>query len=316
MDEFGLIRRYFASQKVARRDVEIGIGDDAAVLRPPAQGKLIMTADLLISDVHFPAATAARNIGHKALAVNLSDLAAMGADPAWALLSLSVPHADPAWFEDFAAGLFGLAEMHAVELVGGDLVRGALSVGIQLTGFAQSPLLRSGARPEDDIYVTGELGGAGIALAALENKISLDANELALVLGRLERPEPQVAVGVAIAGLATSAIDISDGLTADLGHLLADSRVGARVELEAVPLCAVHRTHFSALGWEVALSVGDDYELCFTAPPDLRSRVADIAARTGVRISRIGVITRSDRLQFVHGGRSVPIGAQGYKHFE
>ena len=315
VDEFALIRRYFAAHQTRRRDVAIGIGDDAAVLRPPRHGMLVMTADLLLAGVHFPAATSARNIGYKALAVNLSDLAAMGAEPAWALLSLSVPEPDADWFEDFSRGLFELADAHGVQLVGGDLVRGQLVVGVQLTGFADRPLTRSGAGPDDDVYVTGELGGAATAMAAIKGEISLDATQMGQVMARLDRPEPRVAVGAELAPVATAAIDISDGLHADLGHLAAASGVGARIDLETIPLCRAHRERFSQLGWHTALGFGDDYELCFTAPAAGRSRIARIAECTGVPISRIGFITTGSGLEFRHDGRAVEVGLAGYDHF-
>ena len=266
MNEFELIRRFFAHQPVSRADVETGIGDDAALLSPPAGRLLAVTSDLLVAGVHFFPDTDPVALGHKALAVNLSDLAAMGAEPAWFLLNLTLPAVDERWLERFCQGMFALAQEHKVQLVGGDTSRGPLAVAIEAHGFVPpgQALRRSGARPGDRIYVTGTLGGAALALRHRRGGIRLAAGDIAAVTPRLDRPRPRVREGMALRGIAGSAIDISDGLLADLGHILERSGVGARIFLERMPVSPVCRAHLEETGWDTVLAGGDDYELCFT----------------------------------------------------
>jgi thiamine-monophosphate kinase len=269
LNEFELIRTFFARQPVSRADVAAGIGDDAALLRPPAGQLLAVTSDLLVSGVHFLPDVDPHALGHKALAVNLSDLAAMGAEPAWFLLNLVLPEADTHWLERFCRGMFDLARTQNVQLVGGDTSRGPLAIGIEAHGFVPeaAALRRSGAKTGDRIYVTGTLGDAALALQHRLGKHRLSEHDFTALSGRLDRPTPRVREGMALRGLAHSAIDLSDGLLADLGHILEMSRVGARIFLDKIPVSPVSREHIGRSGWETALAMGDDYELCFTVPP-------------------------------------------------
>jgi thiamine-monophosphate kinase len=266
--EFDIIRRYFTQQSVSRNDVLVGIGDDAAVLQLPPDRELLVCMDTLVAGVHFPPVTPAAAIGHKALAVNLSDLAAMGAEPAWATLALTLPEPDPDWLEAFASGFFALAGRHGVQLIGGDTTRGPLSVSVQAHGFAPpgQSLRRLGAQPGDRIYVTGTLGDAGLALG-------LPESAAAELRSRLDYPEPRLEAGSLLRGLASAVIDISDGLLADLGHLLEGDDLGASLQVDELPRSSAFGAALQGLDsvpaglyYELPLSGGDDYELCFTVP--------------------------------------------------
>lgn len=281
LNEFELIDHFFAQQTQNRSDVMLGIGDDAALLQAPANQLLVTTTDTLISGVHFPIDTSPYDIGYKALAVNLSDLAAMGAEPAWVTLALTLPEANTQWLQEFTRGFFALASRYNVQLVGGDTTRGALSITVQAFGFVppNRALRRSGAKPGDAIYVTGNLGDAGFALQ----------QKMEPFLVRLNRPEPRIETGLALRDIATSAIDISDGLVADLGHILKASGVGASLD---VPVLPISSELLAAVGlekaWQLALTAGDDYELCFTAPPDkpidCGTLIGHIEVATGLRL--------------------------------
>lgn len=318
MTEFELIARYFARQPIRRADVALGIGDDCALLRPPPGLELAITTDLLVAGVHFQSDADPAALGHKALAVNLSDLAAMGAEPAWFTLNLALPEADPAWLERFSAGMFELARHQEIVLVGGDTSRGPLVIGIQACGFVPEgqALRRGGARPGDRIFVTGELGDAALALEQRLGRLSLPAQDAAALGERLDRPVPRVAAGLALRGIASSAIDISDGLAADLGHVLEASGVGARVMLEHVPVSTVYRRHLAVAGWELALARGDDYELCFTVPPMQLERMRAMRERLGCPVTEIGEIVPGQTLEFIAAGgqRWVPR-RPGHDHF-
>lgn len=268
MNEFELIRTFFARQDVARPDVAAGIGDDAALLQPPPGQQLAVTSDLLVSGVHFLPDADPFSLGHKALAVNLSDLAAMGAEPAWFMLNLALPRADARWLEPFCRGMFELAREYHVQLVGGDTSRGPLAIAIEAHGFVPSgqALRRSGAKAGDRIYVTGTLGDAALALRHRLGGIRLPEQDLAVVADRMDRPTPRVREGMMLRDVAHAAIDISDGLLADLGHILEMSRVGARISLDKIPVSPVCRSHVHETGWDMVLASGDDYELCFTVP--------------------------------------------------
>ncbi len=313
--EFSLIDRYFAGLTPPRDDVRLGIGDDAALLAMPAGQDLVLATDTLVAGVHFPGATAPEAVGHKALAVNLSDLAAMGAEPAWATLALTLPEADAAWLAGFAAGFGALAAAHGVALVGGDTTRGALTVTVTLAGRVPSgeALTRAGARPGDGIWVTGSLGDAGMALALLEaGKPVPEA-----LRRRLDRPEPRLAAGRALRGLATAAIDVSDGLAADLGHLLQASGVGARVAAERLPRSAALRAAQAdeAEGLRLALGAGDDYELCFTLPPAAEAAMNTRMAAIGWPVTWIGEIEAEPGLRLIDAdGRERPAPG-GFDHF-
>ncbi len=316
--EFSLIARYFAEQPVQRADVVAGIGDDAAVLSLPAGQELVVSVDTLVSGCHFAADDPPAAVGHKTLAVSLSDLAAMGARPAWATLALTLPEFDERWLEGFSRGLFALAKQHAVVLVGGDTTRGPLSVSLQIHGFVPSgtAIRRQGAHPGDDLYVTGFLGDAALALqlrqAGREDKVLAE---------RLDRPEPRVAFGERLRGLATAAIDISDGLLADLGHLLDASQVGATLSLAALPqspaLQTVTQDWREEARLRCLLAGGDDYELCFTAPPSQRQSIHRLAERSSLPVSRVGTIVSGAGLQCRRAdGSAFPLPAwRGYDHF-
>ena len=301
LTEFELISRYFARQPVARADVALGIGDDAAVLDVPPGQQLVVSTDMLVAGVHFPENTDAVSIGHKSLAANLSDLAAMGATPAWYTLNLSLPQADPGWLEGFCQGMFALALKHDAALVGGDTTRGPLTIGIQIMGLVPQgqALKRAGARPGDRIYVTSLLGEAALGLRVTQGQLKLPDEYLANVLTQFNRPMPRVLVGLRLRGLASACIDISDGLAADLGHILAASAVGARIHLKRLPLSPAYDAAFEQVGWQAALAGGDDYELCFTIPPAQETVFRIASAQFGVPCSYIGDIEAEPGLRIV-----------------
>jgi thiamine-monophosphate kinase len=315
LGEFQLIERYFQGVGPVRSDVALGVGDDCALLQPSPGLALAVTMDTLVAGVHFLPDVDPASLGHKALAVNLSDLAAMGAEPAWVTLAITLPRADEAWLASFAAGFHGLARQHGVQLVGGDTTRGPLSVTVQAMGYVPQgdALRRAGAKAGDGIYVTGELGSAGLALKALRGD---EGPASPSDLERLFRPQPRVTEGLALRGLAHACIDISDGLAADLGHILEQSGVGASIDWEALPLSESVRRYVEQSGdWRLPLCAGDDYELCFTLPAE---RESELAARFGAldcRLSRIGRIEVEPGLRMLHGRRVESLPAAGYQHF-
>lgn len=322
VSEFEIIRRFFAGKGPQRRDVVRGIGDDAAVLRVPEGHELVVSLDTLVKGVHFPDNAPPAAVGHKALAVNLSDLAAMGAEPAWITLGLTLPERDIAWLEGFSAGLFGLAGTHGVQLIGGDTTRGPLTVTVQAHGFVPrgAACYRGAARVGDDVYVTGTLGDAGLALLALNGGFRAEGGHGGYLRARLERPAPRVAAGLALRDIAHGMVDVSDGLLADLGHILAASGVGARIEVERLPFSDAMLAARAELGerhcMELALSAGDDYELCFTAPPALRGEIERVFSALDCRCTRVGVIGPGSRLVCVWGdGRAYRPARRGYDHF-
>jgi thiamine-monophosphate kinase len=317
MDEFGVIETFFFNRGARRPDVRVGIGDDGAVVSPPPGAELVVTTDLLVAGRHFPTDTDPYSVGAKAMAVNLSDLAAMAAEPAWATLTLALPEVDEQWLEEFSRGLFDQAGAFGVQLVGGDTVKGPLTVGLQLLGWAPAgtALLRHGAAVGDRIFVTGTLGDAGLGLRCAQGRASLPEVDARYARERLERPSARVSAGLALRGIASAAIDLSDGLAADLGHLAATSGVGARVELARLPLSHVYRAHFGAAGgWDTAVGNGDDYELCFTVPPERCQAVT--AGSLGCPVTEIGEIVAGDGVALIDedGARFVPRSA-GFDHF-
>ncbi len=276
MSEFRLIREYFSDIGADRVDVALGVGDDCALLQIPAGNRLAVSIDTLVSGVHFSPETDPQNLGHKALAVGLSDLAAMGAEPAWATLALTLPAADPLWLRAFSAGFANLAVEQGVSLVGGDMTRGPLSISVQVHGFVPlgQELRRRGAHPGDLIFVSGTLGDAGLALHHLRRSRPLSPN-LRLAL---ERPNPRVELGLALRGLASAVIDLSDGLVSDLGHILEASGVAADLFLQDLPLSPEVADYVAATDdWYIPLTSGDDYELCFTLPPQRISDMGRVA---------------------------------------
>lgn len=316
MNEFELIRRYFAA--AAGGDVVVGVGDDAAVLAVPPGMQLVVTTDTLVAGVHFPERTHPADIGHKALAVNLSDLAAMGAAPAWFTLNLTVPNADPDWLDPFSKGLLQLAREHRIRLVGGDTTRGPLTLTVSAFGLvpAGAALLRAGARPGDGIYVTGVLGDAAVGLRFLHGGFDLPEEYRAAVLARLNRPMPRVREGQALRGLASACIDVSDGLLADLGHILEASGQGATIELMRLPVSLAFRAAFAQLGWSLALAGGDDYELCFTVPAEREPALHAVSARFACGATRIGQIEAEPGLRVRdQAGGLYAYENMGYNHF-
>lgn len=315
--EFDLIARIRA--RVAMRDdVRLGIGDDAAILRMPPDRELVVAMDTLNAGVHFPEDTAPADIGWKALAVNLSDLAAMGAMPAWCTLSLSLPRSDAAWIDAFLDGFLALAAQHAVALVGGDTTRGPLSVCVTAHGLIEprGALRRDGARVDDDVWVTGTLGDAAGALRQWRAGDAIDAT----LRARLDRPTPRVAAGGALAGIAHACIDISDGLLADLGHVCAMSRVGAEIDIDALPASdALRAVCDRATQRALQAAGGDDYELCFTAPKTARLAVQAAMDGCDVAATRIGRIVAADAGRIVvrdAAGAEWSPPVRGYDHFD
>lgn len=318
MNEFDIIRRYFARQPVTREDVHLGIGDDAAVVEVPADHELVISSDLLIGGVHFPADTHPAAIGHKALAVNLSDMAAMGATPSWMMLNLSLPEINIAWMEGFTTGLFGLAQKYDVQLIGGDTTRGPLTIGIQIHGWVArgQALTRSGARVGDRIYATGTLGDAALGLAQHYGRLAVDPEHVGALQRRLERPTPRIAIGQALRGIASACIDISDGLAADLGHVLEASGVGARVTLERLPLSPAYESLHAQVGWDPALSGGDDYELCFTVPAAQQKLFAQRLHDFDCSVTPIGEIEAQPGLRLIDTrGQEYHPQRVGFDHF-
>ncbi len=312
LSEDELIARFFAAQGVRRSDVVVGIGDDAAVLAPPDGRHIVCTVDTINEGIHFPAGLAPDCIGYRAMAVNLSDLAAMGAEPAWATLSLSIPESNERWLGEFASGWFSLADRYSVALVGGDTIRGPLSISVSLQGFVEPgrQISRSGANPGDDLYVTGTLGDAAAGLSVLGTS---DAPELS---NRFLRPEPRVEIGLDLAGVATAAIDLSDGIARDLAKLAGDSGIAAELDSDRLP---VSQSAIDALGEskarDYALAGGDDYELCFTLPPESRDYARSLAETHGVAVTRIGRMLAGSgiRLTGTAAATGLPL---GWQHFQ
>ena len=311
--EFDLIAR-IRERAVQRDDVDLGIGDDAAVLAIPHGLQLVVGMDTLNAGVHFPHDTAPADIGWKALAVNLSDLAAMGATPAWCTLSLSLPVAEPAWLDAFLDGFEALAWPHAVALIGGDTTRGPLSICVTAHGFVAPgrALRRDAARDGDDIWVSGTLGDAAGALMQWRGGGARDA----ALRSRLDRPTPRVALGDALAGIAHAAIDISDGLLADLGHIAQASGLGAAVDIASLPASAALRSAFdTATCRTLQATGGDDYELCFTAPADVADAVLDAARVSATPVTRIGRMVAGAGVTAHMAGTPWRTPAAGWDHF-
>ena len=296
MNEFELIDRFFA-RSPRSKSVVLGVGDDAAVLAPTPGRELVVSVDMLVGGRHFFDDVDVEALGHKALAVNLSDLAAMGATPRWALLAGALPDNDPAWLAAFARGFFALADAHEIDVVGGDTTRGPLNLCVTIMGEVPSgsAITRGGAAPGDDVYVSGWLGDAALAVAARTGRVALDADSLAVCQARLDWPTPRVALGQALRGIATAMLDVSDGLTGDLPHILERSGAGAIVDVAAVPHSPVMAGALAgnerAAALNCLLAGGDDYELCFTAPAASALAVAGVADATGLPLTRIGAIT-------------------------
>jgi thiamine-monophosphate kinase len=321
--EFDIIRRYFTVLNT-RGDVVLGVGDDCALLSPPPGKLLAMTMDTLIAGVHFPDNTSAIDIASKSIAVNLSDLAAMGAEPAWLTLALTLPEINEEWLQEFSRTFQHQAQTYGVQLVGGDTTRGALSISVQATGFvaADRVMRRDAANLGDSIYVTGTLGDAALALRLLRSDMFAGehSEDTEYLLSRLNRPEPRVVFAQAISACARCAIDVSDGLLADLGHIVNASHCGAQLELAALPLSSallnIYANNNEKVDLQNVLCGGDDYELCFTVNPEFESELQQLAEQHGLRIAKIGQITDSGIIECLdQQARPVSFPATGYQHF-
>lgn len=314
--EFELIDRYFTGRGALRDDVKLGVGDDGAVLDLPAGQQLVAVADTIISGVHFPVGADAADVGYRVLAVNLSDLAAMGASPAFALLCLTLPAGDEGWCESFMAAFDALARQYNVALVGGDTTRGPLAATVQLMGFVPTgkALTRRGARSGDLVYVTGWPGDAAAGLALEQGRLSGAGADRAWLVRRFRRPEPRIEFGTRLRGLATACIDISDGLAADLARLVQSSGVGAVVSVDALPLSrALFALAGEARAREFALYGGDDYELLFTVPLARRAELAALQGAGAPALHCIGEVTSAAGLKLRAGGAELAV--RGYDHF-
>jgi len=315
LGEFDLIARYFT--RPTQRAV-LGVGDDCALLAPAPGMQLAVSCDMLVEGRHFLSTVAPRWLGHKALAVNLSDLAACGAKPLAFTLALALPRADETFLEGFSCGLLALAEAQGCELIGGDTTQGPLNICVTVFGEvpAGAALLRSGARAGDDIYVSGTLGDARLALEAFRGTAVLSGHAFDAVRVAMEQPQPRIALGLALRGVASSAIDVSDGLLGDLAHILRRSGVGALVEVDAVPRSACLREQPIAVQRLCTLSGGDDYELVFTAAPAQAAAVQAAAREVGVTVTRIGRIEAARGLRLADSdGQAVPHTFGAFDHF-
>jgi thiamine-monophosphate kinase len=315
--EFKLIKKYFNGTFNKVPGVICGIGDDAAVVSVPRGVQLVISMDTLVSGVHFPEKTTPQDTGYKALAVNLSDMAAMGAEPRWITLSLTMPENDESWLEKFMEGFGELAQQYTLGLIGGDLSRGPLSITVQIHGFipAGKSIYRSGAQTGDLIYVSGTLGDAGLALGLLE-KEKLSANKYCkYLLQRLNRPVPRISLGLALRGIATSAIDISDGILADLEHIITASNKGAIVRIKQLPMSAALQENKTYNLIDIVLTSGDDYELCFTVSPEHKTEIENILS-IDCQLSCIGYITDQAGIQLLkEDGKPYHTSARAYTHF-
>lgn len=318
MGEFELIDRYF---KRPARQAAVGVGDDCAIWTPSADHQLAVSADMLVEGRHFLSTVSPRDLGHKALAVNLSDLAASGASPRAFLLSLSLPRIDENWLSGFSQGLFELADAHACELIGGDTTQGPLNIAITVMGEIPhgQAILRNKAQVNDDVYVSGHLGDARLALEAFRGTLSLPQTVFELARARLERPTPRIVLGCALRGLASAMADVSDGLLGDLGHILKASGVGAQLDLATLSglMLTADRWHCPR-EWllRCTLSGGDDYELVFTAPQAARQHIAAVARDSGTAITRIGRIQAGSNIALMdENGAAWPHTFQSFDHF-
>jgi thiamine-monophosphate kinase len=314
--EFDLIARHFTRPAA---NAVLGVGDDCALVDVTNGMDLAVSTDTMVSGTHFFPDVDPENLGHKALAVNLSDMAAMGALPYWAMLALTVPSVDHAWLAAFAKGFFDLAQEYNVSLIGGDTTRGPLTLTVTIMGEvpAGAALRRSGAKVGNDIWISGNVGDAALAVAHRHGRVVLEEGDYREAVMRLYEPTPRVALGQALRGLATSAIDISDGLLADLTHICRLSGVGATVELPLVPVSSIGAKHLATPEGRTAIvSGGDDYELCFTAHPNSRESIEELVDVLGHPLTRIGQIKRGKGVSLLGAdGKAVKVDGRGYDHF-
>lgn len=313
-NEFSLIEKYFTWDKIPK-SVELGVGDDAAILNLIDNKSLVVSVDTLLEDVHFPKETDAHAIAHKALAVNLSDLAAMGADPAWFTLSLTLPKINDEWLQEFSAGLKALADKHNIFLVGGDTCQGSLSITIQVIGFVEKDktLLRGGAKHGDKIYVTGTLGDAAAGLAVLQDKLHLEPQEATTCVSQLEYPQPRNNISRLIRGFASACIDISDGTLADLQHILKASHMGANINTQQLPLSPALQKLEKETALTLALTGGDDYELLFTLNPIQEHQLNIAAEKRKLQITCIGSI--DETITGIKLSPDIHLSQTGFQHF-
>lgn len=319
LTEFEIIDKYFRHLTGKNDRAVVAIGDDAAVINIPYGRQLVTSVDTLVGGVHFFQDTDPFNVGYKSLAVNISDLAAMGAQPLWTTLALTVPDNDPDWMEKFAAGFATVANKYGVSLIGGDLTHGPLSITIQIMGIVERnlALTRGGAGTGDGIYVSGCLGGAGLALACRKQELAHTVQPSQSSTERLLRPDPKVKLGRALLKLATAAIDISDGLASDLGHILESSGKGATVNLDSIPLCDdLGQIADQDTRLQIGLCSGDDYELCFTVPEKDIIRFEQVREELNIPLFRIGEITNGHSIKWLNAdGSEYQLAATGYRHF-
>jgi thiamine-monophosphate kinase len=319
LSEFDLIEKYFIQSGPPGGNVTLGVGDDCALLQPPIGKELAVTIDTLVEGVHFAAGADPEGLGHKALAVNLSDLAAMGAEPAWVTLALTLPQSDAAWLQGFSRGFLALASASGVRLVGGDTTRGPLSITVAAHGFVEpgKALRRDGARSGDLVCVTGTIGDGGLALLAQQGRYRPPQGSDDLSL-RLQRPTPRIEAGRALVDIATAAIDLSDGLLSDLGHICERSGVGAELNLEAIPLSAAVTEYLQQGGeWERVLSGGDDYELCFTAPPQKLDALEALGRELDCSLTPVGCVVSEPGVRCLAAdGSELSLTNSGYEHFQ
>jgi thiamine-monophosphate kinase len=308
ISEFTLIERFFNQHRLKNPTTRLGIGDDCALLKIPQGYELAVTTDTMVDNVHFFAGTDPFQLGHKCLAVNLSDLASMGAKPLAVTLALTLPKVDENWLTQFAAGFFALADRHSVDLIGGDTTAGPLTLTVQALGLVSTgqALRRSAAKAGDIICVTGTLGDAGLGLKI---KQGYHCKQPDAALRRFNQPDPQVEIGQALVGITNACIDISDGLAGDLGHILRQSRVGACIAWEALPLSPEVLTYIADTGdWAMPLTAGDDYELCFTVSPE---KYKDLT----IPHTKIGVIEAEPGLRLNKSGNIQPLEVKSFEHF-
>ncbi|AZQ85479.1 thiamine-phosphate kinase [Colwellia sp. Arc7-635] len=318
MKEFELIKRFFSEQAIKRKDVVLGIGDDCAIVTPSERQNIAITTDTLVAGVHFPHETSARAIGHKSIAVNLSDLAAMGAEPSWISLAITMPEIDEDWVKEFCAGVFELCEYYNVQLIGGDTTQGPLSITVTAQGLIpiNKHLTRSGAKAGDWVYVTGEIGDAALALKYIFKEVDVAAEYRESVQRSLDFPTPRILAGQALRGYASAAIDLSDGIISDLGHICSASKVGANIVLDDLPISNALRDSVDVEdAFEMALVGGDDYELLFTVSEDNKVGMETALANTGNTITCIGQINRSEKITTTLNSKPVAINAKSFEHF-
>ena len=318
MKEFELIKEFFTAQPVSRKDVAMGIGDDCALIKSSDDMFIAITTDTLVSGVHFPEDTPARAIGHKAVAVNLSDLAAMGAQPAWISVAITLPEVDEQWLKEFTAGMFELTEYYNVQLIGGDTTKGPLSITITAQGTvpANQALCRNGAKNGDYLFVTGDFGDAGLALKAINGEIELSTADFDAVKSKLDYPSPQVLIAQMIRDDATSAIDVSDGLLADLNHLCKASTLGVNINVEDIPLSKVMTDNLEPVdAINLALTSGDDYQLIFTVNAANKVGIETAMQHANVPFTCIGQMNTNEEINLFYEKKPFTVTTRGFEHF-